>query len=121
MDGRINWIEHNGKQILFYNFKDAVPGDILSAIKEAEGVLTSRPSNSVLALIDATDIKLDSESWEGLKTYAKFSKPYNKAAAVVGLSASTNFMLKSISFFTKRTLSTFKNIEDAKNWLAERG
>ena len=66
MTDRLNWIEHNGTRILLYNFKGGTPDDVLAIIKEAEEILPSQPNNSVLALIDATEIKFNTEAWDKL-------------------------------------------------------
>ncbi|MBW1983288.1 MAG: hypothetical protein JRI53_01095 [Deltaproteobacteria bacterium] len=119
MTDRLNWIEHNGTKILSYNFKGGTPEDIVAVIEGAEKILPSQPENSVLALIDTTDIKFNTESWDKLKKYAKFAKPYNKATAIVGLTLGTELLLKAVRLFTKRPLFTFDNIEEAKNYLVE--
>lgn len=119
MTDRLSWIEYKGKQLLFYNYKECKPDDMLVIIEKAEKIVSSQPSKSILELIDVTDINYNTESWNKLKKFAKDVEPYSKAAAVVGLSKTTEFMLKAISIVTRRSLSTFENLEDAKNWLIE--
>jgi len=36
MTDRLSWIEHKGKQILFYNYEDENPDDMLAIIEEAD-------------------------------------------------------------------------------------
>jgi len=119
MSDRLNWIEHKGTKILSYNFKDGTPDDIVAVINEAEKILPSQPEKSVLALIDTTNIEFNNESWDKLKKYAKFAKPYNKATAIVGLTFATELLLKAIRLFTKRALYTFEHLEEAKDWLVQ--
>jgi hypothetical protein len=119
MTDRVDWIEHKGRKIMFFNLKGGKHYDILSMVEKGKRLYTVEPLHSILELIDATDADFDSESWKEVRNFAKSIKEYVKAAAIVGTSGMTKFMLKAANIFAKRNVTPFEDLEAAKDWLLE--
>lgn len=119
MTDRVDWIEHKGRKIMFFNLKGASHDDILAMVEKGKRLYSAEPPHSILELIDTTDADFDTESWKEVRIFAKSIKEYVKAAAIVGVSGMTRFMLKAANIFAKRTVTPFEDMEAAKDWLLE--
>ena len=113
------FIDHRGKQILFIDFSDCSPQQILDRIRETRPVIQSQPEASVLTLTYVRNARFDRRVTQSLKEYTRDNKPYVRAAAIVGLSGLMEIILHAIVMFTRRKFSVFDSLEDAKDWLAE--
>jgi hypothetical protein len=65
-----------------------------------------------------TNARYDRDVSTALKEYTNSNKPFVKAAAVVGVTGMKEIILNAIILFTRRNFSIFKQIEEAKEWLA---
>jgi hypothetical protein len=117
---KIKFIHHKGKQILYIDFSNCSPQEMLSHMQQAQRLISTQPKNSVFTLTDVTNAHYDRKVSAALKEYTNANKPFVKAAAVVGISGLKEVILNAIIFFTRRSFSLFENLEDAKEWLAAR-
>ena len=118
MPGRVKFIEHKDKKILFIDFSNCDEKQVLEVIEEARPVVKGQPEKSVLTLTDVTGTKYNSEVVQALKEYTKENKPYVKAGAVVGLNRIKKMVYNAVMEFSGRTLHAVDSIEKAKDWLA---
>lgn len=116
---RVNYIFHNGRQILFLDFSACNVEDFPILIKEAEKLIRVEPPNSVLTLTDVTGARYNLEITQALKEFVNGNKPFVKAGAVVGLDALKKVIYNGVMHFSGRHLLAFDDIEKAKNWLVE--
>ena len=114
---RVQYIHHNGRQILFLDFSGFKVEDFHINIKEAEKLIRAEPQNSVLTLTDVTGAKYNLEVTKAIKEFAVGNKPFVKAGAVVGLDALKKIIYNSIMHVSGRNLLAFDDIEKAKDWL----
>ena len=114
---RVEFIKHNGKEILFLDFSNCKPGDVFVIIEEAKRTIRTRPENTVLTLTDVTNMRFDEQVSEQMKSFTAHNKPYVKAAAVVGVEGIKKIVLNAVMLFSKRKFHTFDNRESAKAWL----
>ena len=115
---RVEFIKHNGKELLLLDFSNCKPGDVFLVIDEAKKTIRSCPENSVLTLTNVTNMRFDDRVTEQLKAFTAHNKPYVRAAAVIGVEGIKKIILNAVMLFSKRKFHVFDNIETAKNWLA---
>ena len=72
---RINFISHDGKDILFFNFAQCKAAEALKTIDEAKKVIRSMSENSLPVLTDVTDRTFNTEVSEAMKEFADHNKP----------------------------------------------
>ncbi len=114
---RVSYIYHQGRQILFLDFTDCSVDEALGIIQEAGPIIREQHENSVLTLTDVTGARYNQEVTQAMKEFAKGNKPFVKAGAVVGLDGMKKIIYNVIAKVSGRNLSTFDNIEEAKEWL----
>ncbi len=116
---RVEFIKHNGKELLYLDFSNSKPSDVFLIINEAKQTIRTRPENSVLTLTDVTNMRFDDRVTQQMKEFTVHNKPYVRAAAVVGVEGIKKIILNAVMLFSKRKFHTFDTIESAKHWLAE--
>jgi hypothetical protein len=114
---RINFITHQGKQILVLDFSNSKPDEVLRTIEQAKGVISKQPPNSLLTLTNTTGTRFDDEVTAQMKAYAAHNKPYVRAGAAIGITGLRKIIFDAILLFSSRKLATFDTIEAAKDWL----
>ena len=119
LTGRVKFITHNGAELLHLDFKGCGPSDIMEVIKESKPVIASRPEKSVLTLTDMSDIRFDEAVTNALKEFTAHNKPYVRAGAVVGVTGLKRIIFEAVIRFSKRKLSTFTTLDEAKEWLSK--
>lgn len=115
----INFISHDGKEILFLNIAHCKAAEALKTIDEAKKVIRSTSENSLLVLTDVTDGTFNTEVSEAMKEFAAHNKPYVKASAIVGITGLKRIIFDSVVMFSKRNIRRFDDIDSAKNWLVK--
>jgi len=115
---RATFIKHKEKEILFLDFSNTQPHEVLEAIEVAKPLIRSRPAGSVLTLTDVTNARFSEAVSDGLKEFTAHNKPYVKAGAVVGVTGLKRIIFTAVMTFSRRNLETFDDIEQAKHWLA---
>lgn len=118
----ISFITHKGVRILYEDLENAKSEEVIPWIERAKVVMRSQPEKSVLALLNVKNAKFDSSVTSALKEFAKGNEPYVKVAAVYGIEGLKEIIFKSILVFTgRKNLFLFKNLEEAKDFLASQG
>jgi len=114
----VSFITHKGVKILYENFADSAPEEIIPAIEKAKGIIASQPLGSVLALVNVKDAKFDTSVTSALKEFVKANKPYIKSAAVYGVEGLKEIIFRSILTFSgRKNLALFNTLEEAKDHL----
>lgn len=116
--GKVNFITHKGKEILFLDYAGSGPADILAIIDEGKKAVSSRPEKAVMTLSDFTDVRFDESTSSAIKEFTAHNKPYVRAGAVVGVTGLKRIIFEAAMKFSGRRLSTFSTIDEAKDWLA---
>ncbi len=115
---RTQFMQHNGKEILYLNFTECKAAEAYPIIEQAEAMIRTRPENSLLTLTDVTNLRFDDKLTERMKQFTAHNKPYVKAAAVVGVTGLKKILFEAVMLFSKRKLHAFETVEQAKSWLA---
>ena len=115
---RTRFIVHQGKQICFLDFSGIQkPEDAITAIAEAQQIVTAQPLGSALTLTYVKDSTFNREVVVALKALAKADKPHVKAAAIVGMTGIQRAIYIAVTQFTGRRIPTFSSLDEAKDWL----
>lgn len=115
----VTFIVHKGVKILYEDLENATPEEVIPWIERAKGVIRSQPEKSVLALLNVKNAKFDAQVTSALKEFAKGNEPYIKCAAVYGIEGLKEIIYKSVLAFTgRKNLVLFRNLEEAKDFLA---
>ncbi len=117
-ENRVSWIEYKGKKILFTDYSNATPDDIIETAKESVSASLTQEKKSILQVVDVTNATYDRNSWQILRQGAKETEPYSKASAVLGVDAAKKFFLAVTKMVSKRNIKAFDTMEEAKEWLA---
>lgn len=115
--GRVTFITHNEKEILFLDFSNTLPHEVLQTIEDAKRVISARPEQSLLTLTDVTNARFNEAVGDQLKQFTAHNKPYVKAGAVVGVTGLKRIIFSAVVTFSRRNLETFDDLEQAKHWL----
>jgi len=115
---RVKFITHRQKEILFLDFSNSLPHEVLQTIEDAKRVISARPERSLLTLTDVTNARFNEAVGDGLKQFTAHNKPYVKAGAVVGVTGLKRIIFTAVLTFSRRKLEAFDDIEQAKHWLA---
>ncbi len=115
--GRINFIEHKGKQILYEDFSNTKLDEYVAALDEAAAIIRAQPPHSVLALADINGITFNKEMLDRMKDFIATNTPYIKAVAVIGVQGLLSVALQTVARFAGREMHTFDSKEAAMDWL----
>lgn len=91
---RLRWIQDEGKEIFFLDFKQATVAESLAMLDDLKKNLHGRPAHSVLVLADVTSASYNpsvSTRWKGTRT--AFA-PIVRATAVYGMSGMVALSLR---------------------------
>jgi len=116
-DSRVSWMEHKGERILYTDYSNAKPDEVISTVDESVAVSFSQEKKSLLQIVNVSNASYDLKSWQYLRQRAKETEPYTKASAVLGVEGPKKHLLTVTKMVSKRNIKAFDNIEDAKDWL----
>ena len=116
-DDRIQFITHQGKQILTVDLSNCPAERMEKILREVPEVVSTRPLGSVLIFSDFTGAKFNKEAVRVMKETAVFDKPYIKKTAWIGADDFPYEFAESLRSFSRREFPTFKSREDALAWL----
>lgn len=114
------WIEHKGKKLFLADYSHFTNLDSLKAeVDYATSITINEPKASVLLLVDVSGTMADSDMVDYIKDSAGKDDDNMKKVAVVGVSGYRRIFLRAVIQFTRLSVKTFDEAEDAKDWLAE--
>jgi hypothetical protein len=114
---RVQFITHQGKEILYLNFSQCTTDETLEIIEASKKAIVTRPEHSVLTLTDVTNARFDDRVTDEMKKFTAHNKPYVKAGAVVGVVGLKKILFEAVLMFSKRKLHIFDTLDQAKDWL----
>ncbi len=114
----VSFITHKGVQILYENFENGKPDEILPWIEKAKAVIRSQPRKSVLGLVNVKGATFDLSVTSALKEFVKGNEPYMKCAAVYGVEGLKEVVFSSVLAFSgRKNLVLCKTLEEGKDFL----
>jgi hypothetical protein len=117
--GRVNFIEHQGKRVLFINYSHCDVAMLKAVAEEGHRVIAREQANSVLTLNDVTGTNFDKESVAVLQAMVAGNAPYVRRAAVIGISGLQRLIYEGVQAFSRRRIPLFEDRQQALNWLVQ--
>ena len=115
----ISFITHNGVKILYEDYSQSKPVEILALIEKSKAIISGQPQNSILALVNVKGSNFNLKVTTALKDFVKANTPYIKCSAVYGVEGLKEVIFNGILSFTgRKNLVLFKTLEEAKDFLA---
>jgi hypothetical protein len=115
--GRVRFIDHLGKRVLFINYSHCDVAMLKAVAEEGHRVIAREAINSVLTLNDVTGTTFDKESVAVLQAKVAANAPYVHRAAVIGISGLQRLIYEGLQAFTGRRLHLCESRQAALNWL----
>ncbi len=118
MSDRVKWLKHNGKEILFTDWKNLRDDDkFVATVKETSEYVISLQRYELLELIDVTNSHKTPNVLKTMKQMSLQTKPFNKKKAIVGLATFQRILLEAINQFAGEKIRAFEHQEEAMEWL----
>jgi hypothetical protein len=118
---RSNWIEHQGKKILYQDFSKNFYNSaaVKAELAEVQNIVTSQPLNSVRVLSDFRDTNVGSDLLSAMNSASAATKTHVQKTAVLGVTGMKRKLADLLTALTGQPLKYFDDMEAAKNWLIE--
>ena len=117
--GRVVFLEHRGKRVLFVNYSQCDIPMLKAVAAEGNRVISREALNSVLTLNDVTGTSFDKESVAVLQSKVAANAPFVRRAAVIGISGLQRLIYEGIQAFSRRNLPLFPSRLEALDWLVK--
>jgi len=117
MEERIRFITHRGQQVLLVDVTNCTTAEMIELGRRVPSHVSAEPLGSVLLLADFSGSKFDKSAVETLKQATVFDRPHIKRSAWVGIEGMPKVFYENLKAFSQRELPTFKNREEALDWL----
>ncbi len=115
----VSFITHNGIRILYEDYSESKPAEVLGFLEKAKTIIAAEPPNSVLALVNVKGSNFDRTVANAMKEFVKANTPYIKCSAVYGVEGLMEVVFKGvIAFSGRKNLVLFNVLEEAKEYLA---
>ena len=115
----VDFIEYKGKKILYEDYSESTPAEIIPLLEKAKKIISSQPEGSVLALINVKNSKFDRALSNAMKDFVKANTPYIRISAVYGMEGLMSAIFSGIVTFTgRKNLKLFDDLDAAKEYLA---
>ncbi|TMB40053.1 MAG: hypothetical protein E6J62_00790 [Deltaproteobacteria bacterium] len=117
----VSFIEHQGQRILLLDFaRIRDPQIVLREIEEARKFIAQQPRRKeLLTLADVSKLRFNDDVLKAFRELTKHDEPYEKAAAVFGLTTLGAVAFRANNFMTGGRLKGFEKKDDALKWLLE--
>ncbi len=124
MGNRVQWIEHQGKRILFCDYSNQDEEEYIQTLAETETeVLKQEPGTLILMLIDTTGSLITSKITGRARELAAAARKRgipSSPTAIVGVSGAAQKAILAAMQFLRPDLRTAESIAAAKDWLVRR-
>ena len=117
---RVQWIEHQGRQILYSNYAGLKEEEYLQAMDETKRQLISQPAGSTV--LSVTDV-FHSRSSRAIIATGNEMAAATKAHGITTVEAVVGIgrLQRPIAQAVRRDIHFAASIEDAKTWLVNQG
>ncbi len=117
MHDRLKWLDHNGKKILYNDYRNLAGDEMLKPIEDMSGEIASLGKKDLLILLDFRNSFANKANIEALRKSGERNKAFYKKTAVLGITGIKKIFLEMINRLTNIGAKPFNSEEDAKNWL----
>jgi len=117
---RVSLIQHRGVAVAYHDFTNiADHQEALEAFRQSAALVRAQPPGSVLTLTNVEGSRFNKDILDGLKALTTGNKPFVKAGCIVGLSGLLRVAYMAVMAFSGRQMPTFRNLDEAKDWLVQ--
>lgn len=110
-------IIYKGVKIVFTDISGTTGDGAIPIFKKSQQVARQFSDGTMLSLVDATNVRYNSNLLSYIKETVKINNPKVKATAVYGLTPLTTLIVNSIILITGRNMKLLNTPEEAKEWL----
>lgn len=115
--GRYYFTNYKNKKILVLDFSSLSEKAILKLINESKLFISKQPENSIISLVNMSNLTYNTNILNAFQEYVKFNEKYVLASAIYGLSTLQMIAIQTLPKFTSMILKVYKTELAAKNWL----
>src|SRR5208282_3915873 len=119
MDDRIQFIKHQGKQILLLDFSYANAHEMQLLLEHVRITVAKHARESLVTLADYTGATVDHTVATKLKEVLTLDRPFVKKTAWVGTESIPHAFMEIFQIFSGREIVTFKTGEGARDGRAK--
>lgn len=119
MPGIIEWINHDGKEILLNDRSNLGENDIIANSDQAVNLIKGSGKKDILYLVDNSNTIMVPRVKDHIKKGGKEISPYIKKIAVLGTNNAQKILLNVLSNITGMNIHVFDDMESAKKWLVK--
>ena len=111
--------EYKGKTILFEDYQNASPDEIVDLfIKANRLTFNADPGSNILIFANFEGAMINGEIMDYLKNNeAKKAAKIIKKSAIIGMNESIKLMMDFYTHFTKGNVESFQTAQEALDWL----
>ena len=114
----VDFIVHNDVKILYEDYSETEPEELLGLIDKAQRMIATQPPHSVLALVNLKGAHYNKQVTDRMKEFVKANTPFIKTAAVFGMSNLQRVIYKGVLAVTgRKNLHVFASKEEALDFL----
>lgn len=114
---RYYFINYKNKNILVLDFSSLSGKDIFKLLNDSKPLISKQPKNSVLSIINITNLKYDINTLEAFKKYITDNEMHILASAIYGASFFQSIGIEAFSKSISIPIKVCKSESEAKNWL----
>lgn len=114
---RCYFTNYKNRNILTLNFSNLSRKDIFKLLDESRLFISKQPKNSVLSLINITNLKYDIDTLNAFKEYINNTENYVLASAIFGASFFEGMAIEKFSQSVSIPIKICKSELEAKSWL----
>ena len=117
MDDRIHFVEHQGKQILLFDFSHATAQQMQLLLEHVRITVAQHARESLVTLADFSGATVDHAVATKIKEVLTLDRPFVRKTAWIGAESIPRALMESFHNFSQREIVTFKTREEAMDWL----
>lgn len=118
MNEKIYPINHKGHTIYFSNWSNLqTVAEAMAAIEETTRFVEQLGAYNLLEIIDVTNSISSPSVLNTVMESARRTKPFGKRKAIVGISGTKYFVLKTVNKYIDENIQGFKTVDEALEWV----
>ena len=110
---------YKNKKMLVLDFSNLSGEAVFKLLNESKLFISKQPKNSILALINITNLKYDMDTLNTFKEYITNNEKYVLASAIYGASFFQCMAIQTFSKSASMPIKICKNQLAAKDWLSK--
>lgn len=116
---RISYLAHKGIQLLFADYSNYQPEEMIKAFFELGEILKEADENSVLLLEDVSNVRFNQDVVKARRALLMQYKGKLKKVAMVGVEGLRKIVHDDVQEKADIELPTFETLDEAEDWLVK--